>query len=413
MTVNRIRVVYPRGVRTGGPEALHQLVDAMRSAGAPAWLSPHPRTLGRKRIEDYRRYDAPELKGPLDQPGDVVIAPEYFLTDLLALRVARGFCWWLSIDNCPWFRTERYFADRSAGVADSPGLRDLRALAIVARRPRSWREDLARLEHLAQSEYARDYLERRAGVRAAALSEFISHEGGVAERANASVRAGDVPRIAFNPAKGARLTRRVQEGLGQEALWEPIAGLSPEAVRERLGRADVYLDLGGHPGKDRLPREAALAGAVTVVARRGAGAYAADVPVPDWHKVAMDGDPVANAVAALRDVLADPVLRAELGAKAQARSVEFSWRQSADAMRSIPACPSCSSTRSRSLCGALSVVVDMSRGMHDSPKLCWKRLGGFEGIRNIGMDWKRLEKGWFFRCTEICRSCVPLDLSRC
>ncbi len=33
----------------------------------------------------------------------------------------------------------------------------------------------------------------------------------------------------------------------------------------------------------------------------------ADVPVPDWHKVAMDGDPVANAVAALRDVLADPV----------------------------------------------------------------------------------------------------------
>jgi hypothetical protein len=34
-------------------------------------------------------------------------------------------------------------------------------------------------------------------------------------------------------------------------------------------------------------------------------------------------------------LLADPVLRDELGAKAQARSAEFSWRQSADAMRMV------------------------------------------------------------------------------
>lgn len=46
-------------------------------------------------------------------------------------------------------------------------------------------------------------------------------------------------------------------------------------------------------------------------------------------------DDHAGLVAAVRDVLADPVLRAELGAKAQARSVEFSWRQSADAMRAV------------------------------------------------------------------------------
>ncbi len=37
----------------------------------------------------------------------------------------------------------------------------------------------------------------------------------------------------------------------------------------------------------------------------------------------------------LQQLLADPVLRDQLGAKAQARSAEFSWRQSSDAMRSV------------------------------------------------------------------------------
>ena len=37
----------------------------------------------------------------------------------------------------------------------------------------------------------------------------------------------------------------------------------------------------------------------------------------------------------LEQLLADSVLRDELGAKAQARSSEFSWQQSAVAMRSV------------------------------------------------------------------------------
>lgn len=43
----------------------------------------------------------------------------------------------------------------------------------------------------------------------------------------------------------------------------------------------------------------------------------------------------AELVDRLERLLADPVLRAELGAKAAARSREFSWAQSAAAMRSV------------------------------------------------------------------------------
>ena len=40
-------------------------------------------------------------------------------------------------------------------------------------------------------------------------------------------------------------------------------------------------------------------------------------------------------VAALEQLLADDVLREQLGVKAQVRSAEFSWRQSADAMHVV------------------------------------------------------------------------------
>jgi glycosyltransferase involved in cell wall biosynthesis len=46
-------------------------------------------------------------------------------------------------------------------------------------------------------------------------------------------------------------------------------------------------------------------------------------------------DDRAELVSRLEQLLADPVLRDQLGTKAQARSAEFSWKQSADAMRSV------------------------------------------------------------------------------
>ncbi|MBV9089404.1 MAG: glycosyltransferase family 4 protein [Mycobacteriaceae bacterium] len=46
-------------------------------------------------------------------------------------------------------------------------------------------------------------------------------------------------------------------------------------------------------------------------------------------------DDRGELVARLEELLTDPLLRDELGRKAQARSAEFSWRQSADAMRAV------------------------------------------------------------------------------
>ena len=45
-----------------------------------------------------------------------------------------------------------------------------------------------------------------------------------------------------------------------------------------------YIDFGPHPGMDRLPREAALAGCVVITNREGAANFDEDVPLPSEFK---------------------------------------------------------------------------------------------------------------------------------
>ena len=45
-----------------------------------------------------------------------------------------------------------------------------------------------------------------------------------------------------------------------------------------------YIDFGPHPGMDRLPREAALAGCIVLTNREGAANFAKDVPLPEEFK---------------------------------------------------------------------------------------------------------------------------------
>ena len=44
------------------------------------------------------------------------------------------------------------------------------------------------------------------------------------------------------------------------------------------------MDFGNHPGKDRIPREAAISGCCVITGRQGAAAFYEDVPIPDRYK---------------------------------------------------------------------------------------------------------------------------------
>jgi hypothetical protein len=301
-----IYVYYPRGVRTGGPEALHQLVDALRRVGQEAFLVPIESTRDRDRVSEYARYDAPECLHPADQAGNALVAPETHMEPLMKRGAATRFCWWLSVDNARVMRGSQAMSRRSR--LDITGQRKtLRQKAIpVADRVRffpervQFRRRMTAIEHLTQSQYAWSMLYVGLGELPTMLSDYtpITPDGRDRVGSNGFT-------ISYNPQKGGAYIDHLRALVDLPVEWLPIQGMTYDEVLLSLSRSDIYVDLGQHPGKDRLPREAALHGAVTVVARIGAGAFDADVPIPAMHKVRPGPSMVIDAAAVLHTILGD------------------------------------------------------------------------------------------------------------
>lgn len=301
----RVFVYYPRGTRTGGPEALHQLVHHLRAIEVDATLVPLPGMEHVPRVREYDKYDAPEVSRIEDAPGNAVIVPESAISTLRRVRSAERIIWWLSIDNAMPFlptqeRLDRKFTAR-LGVPHVPWAPSAKVAIerhVMAAMPMG--EILRSSKHLAQSAYARAYIQTHYGMAGTFVTDYIP-------RSTTGEREAHTPRsksIAFNPKKAPWVPDLLGPLLpGVE--WHRLEGLSAEGVADMLRRSAVYFDPGYHPGRDRMPREAALNGAVTMVARRGAGAYWGDVPIADQFKVTSSRDFATDAAGRIAAVLRD------------------------------------------------------------------------------------------------------------
>ena len=210
-----------------------------------------PGSENRPRSPRYEGYDAPECRAVEDEDTNAVIVPETFPGLLRRTRKAQSFCWWLSIDNSPMFMHARA---RANGLPAATGR--LRVLRRLKRRsfghltPFLWNYyGLATAQHLAQSQYAWSFLHSRFNVCASALSDFT-----VATTTPSEKPPLGMPVIAYNAAKGGHIVEEVIATKTVRADWVPIRDMTPSEVQDTLAKAHVYLDLGHHPGKDRLPR---------------------------------------------------------------------------------------------------------------------------------------------------------------
>jgi hypothetical protein len=255
-------------------------------------------------VAEYEHYDAPEADAADDARDVAVVFPEVYLAPIRDLRHARPVCWWLSVDKSALWSAPTELENRRRLGQPSDTVLRLRLLkqAVVRRR---WAGRMAdpRVLHLAQSEYARMFLLEHSGLDALLVSDYLPHAADDEELP--LTPAGNPPVVAYQPAKGGHLVDQVRALLRDSVSWIPIQGMDHAGVRRALEKSSAFLDLGHQPGKDRLPREAALAGAVTLVARVGAGANDVDIPLPAAHKIPYSGDMARVAADVLLAVLAD------------------------------------------------------------------------------------------------------------
>ena len=284
----------PSGGVSGGPELLHQLVAQTREAGVSAGVSYYPSWGERQVPAPYRRYVAESVTAD-DDERNVIVAPEVATGLLRNFPRARKVVWWLSFDN--------YFTSFHC-KPDTPVViqwirRLLQTLGGLGR-PMGWRELRTQCVHLSQSNYASERLAAR-GIPSAELSDYLS-----AEYLSVEPPPTRSQYVAYNPRKGLEVTRRVIAA-NPQLDFRAIEGLDAAGVVRLLSTCAVYIDFGHHPGKDRLPREAALCGACIVTGMRGSAGDARDVPIPERYRLdERSPDFLSKVNALLREICAAP-----------------------------------------------------------------------------------------------------------
>ena len=300
---DKIFVYYPRGVRSGGPEALHQLVDALRGLGRDACLVPTPETAGAGDVRAYRFYDAPIREMVHDVDSNLVIVPETQIHLLRRVTSAAKLIWWLSIDNSAYFAFARLASTEQWGSK-----RYLRSAARMLLRERSGGARRALSDvvhaslHAAQSSYAMSYLLANEGITSVMLSDYCVVKGLEETGYIPPVRRGKT--VAYNPVKGQVLLSRIRQRR-PDINWLPIQDMTRAEVIQTLSSSAIYLDLGHHPGKDRLPREAALAGSIIVAAQMGSAAFRDDMNIPSRFKFSVRPFDAESLSETLDDIFGD------------------------------------------------------------------------------------------------------------
>lgn len=266
----KILVVCPAGAVTGGPEALHQLCAHMNSLGLPAYMCYLPFNQFATAPKPYERYKTQSAPYE-DVSGNLIIFPE--VDPMLALKVihAQAALWWLSLEN---FLERRHV---------SPLYDKIRYMkrVIQGRRPWGGARALKNLLHFSQTEHSSQYL-RSCGIEPIPLIDSINEDFLTDRYLDRIDHKQDL--ILYNPTKGWRVTRRLIEAFPQ---WQfvPLKGLNREQLSEKLYPAKLYIDFGHHPGRDRMPREAAMHGCCLITGRLGSAGNAIDLPIPNQYKL--------------------------------------------------------------------------------------------------------------------------------
>ena len=63
-----------------------------------------------------------------------------------------------------------------------------------------------------------------------------------------------------------------------------------------LKKSKIYIDFGNHPGKDRIPREAAILGNCVLVNKNGSASNASDIEISNCYKFNEKKDNIKNII---------------------------------------------------------------------------------------------------------------------
>ncbi|MFA3784108.1 hypothetical protein ABRY23_13695 [Melioribacteraceae bacterium 4301-Me] len=289
----KIYIVAPANSRTAGPELLHQMAFYIRNFlkfNVYMYFVPpdHPNPIP----SDFKEYGNCSVNKIEDECENIIIVPEIYNT----LKIFDNFCkirkviWWMSIDN---FFIDRFiFKDiilslpiriikKLTELLSLPPILEINKVALKYYSKYKIESDplvKQAILNICSAHHVKLFLEKR-GLKVFFLVEFLNND--FLDFNTDLTKKENI--IVYNPLKGAKFTRKIINN-AKHLNFVPISNLSRKDVIKLLQRAKVYIDFGNHPGRDRLPREAALLKCCIITNRKGGAMLKEDLGIPEEYK---------------------------------------------------------------------------------------------------------------------------------
>lgn len=255
-----ITIMCPASYASGGPELLHQLGYKLNLLGFNAQMCyvGDPDLFTDPCHPNFKGYNVPYVINQYpDRDGDIVVIPDCYVTYAPArLKRSMRLLWWLATP-----RLSLTDEETSKIIASLKGPNTL---------------------HLAQSEYAIDDLLKHGAERDEILflGDYINPVH-LEDIIPSGIHRSNT--VMFNPIKGFDNLVPVIKASSGIIKWQATGDLTPSEVHTAMKQAKVYIDLGMHPGMDRIPREAALGGCCIITNTAGSAGFP-DLPIPAKYK---------------------------------------------------------------------------------------------------------------------------------
>jgi hypothetical protein len=282
---NKIVVaICPGNFVTGGPEVLHQFVHCINENGGDAKILYYPFSSVFQVPKAYLKYNVNicSIDDVKNKSVEFVI-PEIFTACIKELPGNKFNIWWLSVDN--------YFEYKNGSFLSKIKL-SIKKLIKFRTSPLTINQ-LKKYKQWVQSYYAQEFLGTY-GIESSLLSDFLNNE-----HLNQDVDMFKKENIiCFNPKKGISVTNQLTNAY-PNYKFVPIQNMTAKEVSELLQSSKIYMDFGNHPGKDRIPREAAMAKCVVITGTKGSAKNEYDIAVDSKYKIDEEGDQFCAAVGEL------------------------------------------------------------------------------------------------------------------
>lgn len=321
LKLNKDSIVYiacPANVATGGPELLHQLGLELHKLGVNIYMyyiGHENLEMGKVVHENYQRYGLSYVLTFEDHSNNFLILPEAALDMVGQSNYINYIIWWLSVDyvyvrfdliNQIYNRNSllsRIVCKIIKLISMLPFFKQLYqnySKSLVIRLINLTKRS-TRYTHWAQSHYAMNFLHGIGVHNVEYISDYLRAD--FVEQAQYVNLKNKQDIVVYNPKKGMEFTQKIIKAAKGSIKFVPIENMTIQEVITLLASAKLYIDFGNHPGKDRIPREAAILGCCVITGLNGSAKFNKDLSIPDDYKFANKHRNLVPIIAKIQDTL--------------------------------------------------------------------------------------------------------------